>query len=34
MVGSFDGGLILSDGGALLLGKVDKRISLIDHFAG
>ena len=34
MGASFDGGLTSSDGGALLLGKVDKHISLIDCSAG
>ena len=34
MVASFDGGMISSDGGALLLGEVDKHIGLIDRFAG
>ena len=33
-VASFDGGLISSDGGALLLREVDTHIGLIDRFAG
>ena len=34
VVGAFDGGVISSDGGALLLGATDKAIGLVDRFAG
>ena len=33
VVGAFDGGLITSDAGALLLGATDKAIRLIERFA-
>jgi hypothetical protein len=32
-VGAFDGGVISSDGGALLLGATDEAIGLVDRFA-
>ncbi len=31
---AFDGGLMTSDAGALLLGAADRAIGLIDRFAG
>jgi Transposase DDE domain group 1 len=34
VVGSFDGGAITSDAGALLLGATDRMIGLVDRFAG
>jgi len=34
VVAGFDGGLITSDAGALLLGSTDRRIKLIERFAG
>jgi hypothetical protein len=34
VVGSFDGGAITSDAGALLLGATDRAIGLVDRFAG
>lgn len=34
VVGAFDGGVIRSDAGALLLGATDKAIGLVDRFAG
>ena len=34
VVGAFDGGTVSSDAGALLLGKVDEAIGLIDRLAG
>ena len=34
VVGAFDGGVISSDAGALLLGATDKAIALVDRFAG
>jgi hypothetical protein len=33
VVGAFDGGVISSDGGALLLGATDEAIGLVDRFA-
>lgn len=33
VVGAFDGGVISSDGGALLLGATDQAIALVDRFA-
>ena len=33
VVGSFDGGAITSDAGALLLGKTDRAIGLVDRLA-
>ena len=33
VVGSFDGGAITSDAGALLLGMTDRAIGLVDRFA-
>ena len=33
MVGAFDGGVITSDAGALLLGATDRAIRLIERFA-
>src|SRR5262245_63253546 len=33
VVGTFDGGVISSDAGALLLGATDKAIGLVDRFA-
>ena len=33
IVASFDGGMISSDGGALLFGEVDRRIGLFDRLA-
>jgi len=34
VVAAFDGGQVTSDGGALLLGRTDRAIGLIDRFAG
>ena len=34
VVGAFDGGVISTDGGALLLGATDKAIALVNRFAG
>src|SRR5262245_12027851 len=34
VVGAFDGGVISSDGGALLLGATEQAIALVDRFAG
>src|SRR5215470_4211374 len=34
VVGSFDGGTITSDAGALLLGATDRAIRLVERFAG
>jgi len=34
VVAAFDGGRMTSDAGAMLLGAADKRIGLIEHFAG
>jgi len=33
MVAEFDGGLVTSDAGALLLGGTDQAIGLVDRFA-
>ena len=33
VVGAFDGGVISSDAGALLLGATDKAVKLVDRFA-
>lgn len=34
VVASFDGGMLSSDGGVLLLGEVDRRLGLVKSFAG
>ena len=34
VLGSFDGGAITSDAGALLLGEVEAKLGIIDRFAG